>query len=156
RVDLHAKVGDMLAQQSETPAAELAHHFLEAATGGADVARAIQHARRAAADATARLAYEDAARLYERSLQVLDLDPAADPALRGELLADLGDARQRTGDVEAARRTFVDVLAIARRLEPAHRGPLLARAVLGVAGAGPEVGRSDEAMVELLDEALAS
>jgi tetratricopeptide (TPR) repeat protein len=156
RVALHAEVGHMLEQQTETPAAELAHHYLEAATGGADVARAIQHARRAAIDATARLAYEDAAWLYERSLQVLDLDPAADPALRGELLTDLGDARQRTGDVEGARRTFADVLAIARRLEPARRGSLLARAVLGIGGAGPEVGRSDEAMVELLDEALGS
>jgi hypothetical protein len=156
RVALHAEVGRMLERQAETPVAELAYHFLEAAMGGADVARAIEHARRAAADATVRLAYEDAAQLYERSLQVLELHAAADPALRGELLADLGDARQRTGDVEAARRTFEDVLAIARRLDRARRGPLLARAVLGIAGVGAEVGRTDEAIVELLDEALGS
>ncbi len=155
RVALHAEVGRMLEQQANPPAAELAYHFLEAARGGADVALAVEHARRAAADANARLAYEDAARLYERSLQVLDLDLPVDPALRSELLVDLGDARQRTGDVEAARETFADVLAIARRLDGPRRGPLIARAVLGIAGGGAEVGRSDESLVRLLEEALA-
>jgi tetratricopeptide (TPR) repeat protein len=154
RVALHVEVGRMLEQQAEAPAAELAHHFLEAAEGGADVGLAVAHARRAAADATARLAYEDAARLYERSLQALNLHASPDTVLRGELLADLGEARQRTGDVEAARRTFEDALAIARRLDPARRGPLLARAALGVAGVGAEVGRTDMALVGLLDEAL--
>ena len=156
RVALHAEVGRMLELQADAPAAELAHHFLEAAAGGADVARALEHARRAATDATARLAYEDAARLYERSLQVLELQASSEPALRGELLADLGEARQRTGDGEAARRAFEDVLAIARRLDRARGGPLLARAVLGIAGVGAEVGRTDEALVGLLDEALAA
>ncbi len=156
RAALHADVGRTLEQQAEAPLAELAHHFLEAAEAGADVGRAVEHARRAAADATARLAYEDAARLYERSLQALELHDPPDAVLRGELLADLGEARQRTGDIDAARRTFEDALAIARRLEPARRGRLLARAVLGIAGGGPEVGRSDAALVGLLDETLES
>lgn len=154
RAALHAEVGRMLEQQAEAPLAELAHHYLEAAQDGSDVERAVTHARRAAVDATARLGYEAAARLYERSLQALDGCDRPDAGLRSELLAELGEARQRTGDVEAAQRTFEDALAIARRLEPARRGPLLARAVLGVAGAGAEVGRCDLALVALLDEAL--
>jgi tetratricopeptide (TPR) repeat protein len=156
RIALHAEVGRMLERQADAPAAELAHHFLEAAAGGADVEGAVEHARRAAADATARLAFEDAARLYERSLQALDVHASPDTGLRGELLVDLGEARHRTGDVEAARRTFEDALAIARRLDAARGAPLLARAVLGLAGLGAEVGRTDLALVDLLDEALRS
>jgi tetratricopeptide (TPR) repeat protein len=156
RVALHGVIGRLLEERPDARPAELAHHFLEAAAEGRHVERAIAHARRAAVDATDRLAYEDAAGLYERALQALDLTPAPDPVLRGELLADLGDAERRVGDVEAARRTFEQAMALARRLEPARGGPLLARAVLGIAGSGAEVGRADPALVQLLDDALAA
>ncbi len=154
RAALHGEVAHALEHQMDAPLAELAHHALEAAEGGADVERAVEHARRAAAEATVRLAYEDAAALYERALQALALRAPTDPAVRAELLADLGEARQRTGDGDAARRAFEDVLAIARRLDPARRGPLLARAAQGLAGAGPEVGHVDLTVVAVLDEAL--
>jgi tetratricopeptide (TPR) repeat protein len=154
RIALHGALGHLLEVRPDARPAELAHHFLEAAAEGHDVERAIAHARRAAVDATARLAYEDAAGLYERALQALDLTAAPDAVLRGELLADLGEAERRIGDVAAARRTFEHAMALARRLEPARRGPLLARAALGIAGPGAEIGRADPALVQLLDGAL--
>jgi tetratricopeptide (TPR) repeat protein len=154
RVALHADVGRMMEQQADTPAAELAHHFLEASEGGAHIEGAVEYARRAAAEATARLAYEEAAQLAERALQALDLHDQPDAVLRGELLVDLGEARQRMGALDAARVALQDAVAIARRLDPALCGPLLARASLALAGVGPEVGRVDGALVELLDQAL--
>ena len=154
RVALHAEVGRLLSQQPGTPVAEIAHHFLEAAEGGADIEGAVEYARRAAGEATARLAYEEAAELAERALQALDLCDQPDAVVRGELLVELGEARQRMGVLDAARDALEDATAIARRLAPAVRGPLLARAALALAGVGPEVGRVDGALIELLDEAL--
>src|SRR5262249_43092746 len=73
-----------------------------------------------------------------------------------ELLVDLGEAQQRTGAHGAARSTFQDAASIARRMEPGRAGRLLARAALGFAGLGPEVGRVDAAAVALLEDALAA
>jgi tetratricopeptide (TPR) repeat protein len=154
RVALHGEVGRMLEQQRGTPAAELAHHFLEASEGGAHVEGAVEYARRAAAEATARLAYEEAAQVLERALQALEVCARPDATVRGELLVELGEARQRMGALDAARADLQDAVAIARRLDDARRGPLLARAALALAGVGPEVGHVDEALVGLLDEAL--
>ena len=52
--------------------AELAHHFFEAAPGG-DVDKALEYAQRAGERALKLLAYEEAARFYELSLQAVEL-----------------------------------------------------------------------------------
>src|SRR5262249_53549663 len=155
RVALHGDVGHVLEQQAGAPAAELAHHFLEASEGGTHVERAVEYGRQAATEATARLAYEAAAQVTEPALQALalrDAPPAG--AVRGARRVAPGEARQRMGALARAGATLQDAIAIARRLEPARRGPLLARAALALAGGGPEVGRVDSALVELLDQAL--
>src|SRR5262249_3415797 len=105
-------------------------------------------------EATARLAYEEAAQLLERALQALEVCDRPDAAVRGELLVELGEARQRMGALDAARVDLLGAVAIARRLDGARRGPLLARAALALAGVGPEVGHVDDALVGLLGEAL--
>src|SRR5262249_51244935 len=108
RVALHGEVGQMLEQHPGTPAAELAHHFLEASEGGAHVDGAVEYARRAAAEATARLAYEEAAQLLERALQALEVCARPGAMVRGELLVELGEARQRMGALDAARADLQD------------------------------------------------
>ena len=127
RVALHAEVGRLLSQQPGTPVAEIAHHFLEAAEGGADIEGAVEYARRAAGEATARLAYEEAAELAERALQALDLCDQPDAVVRGELLVELGEARQRMGVLDAAR----DAL----RGRDGHRAATRSRGARTAAGA---------------------
>ena len=157
RVALHAEVGRMLERQAEAPAAELAHHFLEATEGAADVERAVEHARRAAADATARLAYEDAARLYERAIQALDLARITrrHPARRAARRPGRSPPAHRGRRGGAARRSRTRSRSRAGSIPPAaarcSRGPCSASP-----GAGAEVGRADLAVVHLLDEALAA
>jgi predicted ATPase len=71
RLDIHRRVAEHLEatyrEDLDRHAAELARHWL-AALPAADAARAVHWAERAAAGAAADLAYEEAARLYERAL----------------------------------------------------------------------------------------
>jgi tetratricopeptide (TPR) repeat protein len=99
------------------------------------------------------LAFEQAAGYCEAALPVLTGDGAL---LRCELLGDLGEARWRSGDENAARQAFSEAAALARGL---GQSELLARAALGygcgLGGAGNAV-RVDPALLDLLDEALAA
>jgi predicted ATPase len=81
RVRLHRQVGEALerltAATPDPPLAELAYHFVQAAVGGgAD--RAVDYARRAAEQALAISAYEEAVRHYELALRVLDVQAPQD------------------------------------------------------------------------------
>jgi DNA-binding CsgD family transcriptional regulator len=71
RLDIHRRVAEHLEatyrEDLDRHAAELARHWL-AALPAADAARAVHWAERAAGGAAADLAYEEAARLYERAL----------------------------------------------------------------------------------------
>ena len=101
RVRAHAAAAQRLLALREAgravSAAEVAHHLLEAAPAGDPVAAA-REAGRAAAEATAALAWEDAAAHAERGLQALEwLDaPPRGPARRPPAGAGRGaDARGR-------------------------------------------------------------
>ncbi len=142
RVRLHREVSDVLestyggAVDAHLP--ELAHHSFQAAPGG-DVARAIDYSRRAAEQALAMLAWEESVLHYERALQLEELTAPRDETQRGELTLGLAQALWRGGSYPQARRTFQQVIQIARRLSNAS---LLGRAVLGLGG-WPEF-RADE------------
>ena len=114
RLRLHREVGEALerafAGRLEPRLAELAHHFLEAAPAG-DVEQGLRYAGAAAEHASARLAYEEAARLYERALRALDLVPV-DSARRCDLLL----ARHQTDDAERARDLLQNAVGTARNL----------------------------------------
>src|SRR5437016_2078313 len=135
--------------------ATLAHHFLEAVpAGGAE--KAITYSTRAARYAEASLAYEDAAVLFERALEVLAEAHPADARERCELLLARGGAQWKVGDGPGARETFRQAADIARRIGDAR---LLARSALGFAGEGSRLlwVRSevvDQPRIELLEEAL--
>jgi hypothetical protein len=80
RVRLHRRVGEAIERlargRSDPPLADLAYHFVQAAS--ADVAdKAIDYATRAGDRAADALAHEEAARLYDMALQSLDLKSAS-------------------------------------------------------------------------------
>lgn len=155
RQRLHRRMGEVLeglyAENLEPHLAELAHHFVEAAPLG-DVDRAIRYARAAGDRALRLLAYEEASRLYQMTLQALQLKAAPDNGVRCELLLALGDAQGRAGDMPEAKQTFLQAADIARRAGLAER---LARAALGYGGRFVwEAARGDKNLVPLLEDAL--
>lgn len=157
RVVLHRRTGEALESLPEDRAsrlAELAHHFYMSTPGGSwrRTKRGVEYARRAGDDAMVRLAYEDAARLYEMALQQLKLIGDTAGQLRSEMLLRLGDARSRAGDLAPAREAFADAADQAKRSGDVDR---LARAAIGYAGwilwmrAG-----GDRRVILLLEDAL--
>ena len=114
RVVLHRRAGEALESLPEeeraSRLAELAHHFYVDARRILEENKARARVRRGRAgdDAMARLAYEDAARLYEMALQQLKLIEDTQGELRCELLLSMGDAKSRAGDLAPAREAFAD------------------------------------------------
>ena len=155
RLVLHRSAGEALealyGRHPEPHLTELAHHFAVAAPAG-DVEKAVAYAQRAGARASELLAHEEAARLYELALSVLELDRGSDEALDCRLNLELGDALARGGDLARAKDAFLRAASIARSLGDAEA---LAIAALGYGGrivwARPA---GDRLVVALLEEAL--
>ena len=118
---------------------------------GRDPSKAIDYARRAAAPGDEQLAYEDAADLYARALEVLELArraPTASPARAAARPRRRRDARRRGWPRRAAR--LERAAALARELGDAEQ---LVRAALGHLPAA-RGRRSTSSCIALLDEAL--
>jgi hypothetical protein len=156
RCALHLAVGRALEALwtggAQIHLAEVAGHLL---ASDADEARldAVRFCAAAAAEAMARLGYEDARRHYERALAGADR-VGDQPALRIELLLGLADARYRAGDGRGARADLHRAVELTRRVGDVAG---LARAAvalhdLGARGAGPDA----VANVALLTEAAAA
>jgi eukaryotic-like serine/threonine-protein kinase len=140
RMELHRTVGrelaDLFHDDPEPHLAEIAHHLAQAAPIG-ESERAVDYLVRAADRARAVLAYEDAAGLYKRALQLLGPTEAASER-SADILLRLGDVQSRAGDTEDARQSFEQASAVARR---AGDHEILTRAALGyVTGAVPYLG----------------
>lgn len=137
RMELHRTVGavleDLFRANLDPHLAEIAHHLVQSAPlEGPE--RALDYSIRAAERARSVLAYEDAARLYARALELLGPTEQA-PERHAELLLQLGEVQARAGDEGNARRSFEQAAAIARR---AGATETLANAALGYQmGAGP-------------------
>jgi hypothetical protein len=169
RARLHAHYGEaleaVLGSRADEAAAELAHHFCQAATltsrsaapAGA-ATKGVGYARRAAAYALARLAYEPAAAHYQRALAVLDREPEPDERTYCELLLGLGDARRRSGDLAGARAALERAFELARVLGEAE---WMAQAALDLGsssswGLWEDLWLPDDTAVRLLKAALAA
>jgi tetratricopeptide (TPR) repeat protein len=154
RVRLHRRAGQVLERlRGDNPdhLAELAHHYFAASPMG-EADKAIDYARRAADAAQAGLAFEEAARLYRMALQAMMIGESADDRLRIDILLALGDALNRAGDAESARKEFLEAAGIARRRDDTEG---LARAALGYGGRFSWTAlRGDRLFVPLLEEAL--
>ena len=150
RLRLHRRVAVALeAAALPVHPAELAHHYFQAReVGGA--AKAIVYSLQAAGARQAAHAYEDAAAHYERALAALKIVNRDDAAARCDVLLALGAARWQASEPDP-RSTFVEAVELARRLASPGR---LARAALGAGGRFYAPGATDEAYIELLEEAL--
>ena len=150
RLQLHLRAGEALEHvyqaDLEAHLAEVALHFVAAAPLGTR-GKATDYARRAGERAVSLLAFEEAARLYELALAVVD-----DDADRCELLLARGEALARAGETPAANESFLEAAALAEKLELPEQ---LARAALGYGGRILwEVSREDEQHIPLLERAL--
>jgi DNA-binding SARP family transcriptional activator len=154
RARLHGRVGEALlarrGAQLDPHLGQLAHHFaLAAPVDRPD--RAVDFALAAGRRADRLLAWEEAVGHYRAALRARELAGAVDDRLRCELLLALGASQERAGDA-AYRSTFTVAAGAARALSDAA---LLGRAALGYAGRWSQLGRVEEDVAALLQEALA-
>ena len=125
RARLHRRVAEAIESRYtddlEDHFGALAFHY---AAAGTDVPKAVEYAGLAGDQALARLAHEDAARQFERGLDLL----AEQDRARCDLLLGLAEARRRAGDVPGSQTAFAEAGNLARALGDAER---LARAAVG-------------------------
>jgi DNA-binding CsgD family transcriptional regulator len=128
RLALHQRMADYLATTGDADlrVGQIAFHLLEALPAG-DTASAIAWTERAARQATAQLAWEDASAWYGRALEVGHLDPLH----RARLLLARGQAQVRAYDVDGARQSVLAAAAVARDIGD---GEVLADASLTLEG----------------------
>ena len=149
RARLHLAVGEALEAVGgdDAPASELALHFHAARhVGGAE--KAVDYGVRAAEVAARALAYEEAARHERQALDALEI--LARDEERFQELDRLGRLQWQAGDSAAARATFREKAALARRLDDAEQ---LARAAIGFGGRWYDAENIDEELIALLREA---
>ncbi len=151
RVRLHRKIAELLDARSGTPIEVLAHHYLEAAVTGV-APRAVECACEAASAALDRLAWEDALKLYERALEVVDLLEDDDLGRRAEILTQSARALHMGGLAEPARERALAAADLARRIADAAR---LAEAGIAYQGElGMWASPSDDVGAEIMREGL--
>ncbi len=134
---------------------ELANHAL-GAVPMVEPAHAIEYLRRAGEQALAQLAPQDAARWFERGLELHQRGGLASEQadrLRCELLIGRGIAQRQCGD-SAFRTTLLEACAAARRLNDPTS--LVRAALANTRGFVSETGKVDGARVEMLEAALAA
>jgi tetratricopeptide (TPR) repeat protein len=152
RAGMHLAVAEWLEAHPGARRSSLAdqvRHFVAAAPVAGD-AGPLRAGRAAAAEAMNALAYEEAAQLCERVLEVVDPGPDRDPD-RADLLVRAGEAWHKAGSGRQALDAFSAAAVVARRC---GRPDLLGTAAVGVASVGSVSSAGDEAIVALLDEAL--
>jgi class 3 adenylate cyclase len=155
RSALHERIGlaleEMCGEDPDSRIGELAHHFLSAAPRG-DITKAISYADRAGAQAMSQLAYEEAAELYGRALEVLDLSEEPDEALRTRLLLCLGGAQTGASRFADASDAFHGAAESARETGSTDS---LVGAAIGLSVLS-EAGKANQKLIKLCDEALAA
>lgn len=147
RAMLHAAVAQLLARRG-ADASAIAHHWFHAGVHDPQTRElAVAAAVRAADEASARLAFDDAAALLERAHANVEAGPR-----RIELAIALGTALIRAGRPDDGQRLCADA---AREARASGAAELVARAALAY-GLVYRFGRSDARMVGLLEDALAA
>jgi tetratricopeptide (TPR) repeat protein len=157
RLRLHRRVAQVLEPRAtagdDTLLPSLARHYCEAAALG-ETEQAIRYATEAAQEARARLAYEEAADLYERAIAVLEPHSDAERRHRGDLLIALSRERWAAGDRRGAREAANDAAQYGRDV---GRPELIADAAMAIGGprGWSEAGVVDEELIALCEDALA-
>lgn len=156
RVRLHARTAEALEQlhaaNLEPVLADIARHYFQASPLGR-AGKAIEYAQRAATQAGAQLAWEEAVRHFERALQAFDLLDQPDEQQRIELLLGLSEAQFRSGDAKAASYTRARTIPLIRNHGTVDQ---LARAAISRGMGGWGYPFADREIRSLLEEALLS
>jgi DNA-binding SARP family transcriptional activator/tetratricopeptide (TPR) repeat protein len=152
RMQLHKAAGEALeavySADLDPHLAELAQQFFAAAPAGV-AERAVDYARRAGDRAASQLGFEEAIRLYDMGLALVE-----GPVALCDLLLARGDAQARAGDTPSAKETFRQAAELAERRGLAEQ---LARAALGYGSRAMwDVSRDDDYLVPLLERAIAA
>ncbi|RGA01602.1 hypothetical protein DI270_028655 [Microbispora triticiradicis] len=106
---LHLRTGEALESLPGVEVSVLAHHFVAASRAGG-AAKAVEYAVRAARQAAARCAYDEAADWWDRALAALG---PGDPARRCALLVRRGEALRAVGDVAGGRKALEEAIVLA-------------------------------------------
>jgi hypothetical protein len=149
RSALHLALAELLERDSDVaaPAAEIAYHRTMALPLG-DPGKALAALTEAGREATARMAFDEAAGHLRRAAEVAGGLPAAGLGM----VCEYGDALRRAGNGEGARCAF---LTAARRARAAGDTPVLARAAFGLHRVATMTESSRADVIALLEEALA-
>ncbi len=150
----HRRAGEALEavpDSVDTPAAELAHHFLNAVSNGGGAEKYVDYAVLAAEHAIDMHAHDEAVKHYGRALEALELFGVPDDAQRCELLIALGTAQlnARRSD-PSGRDSLLRAAEMARTLQ---RPDKLARAALELAAISRQTGPGDPVVIDLLETA---
>lgn len=156
RSTLHRRCGDLLAQGFHEGASyllpTLAYHYSEAASVGT-AREASKYSLAAANWAATRSSYAEAAELYARTIELLDLSGETTGHRRCELLLQLGTQHLCSGNRVEARRVFESAASLARdtgaKEALAETALSLAPGVLSI-----ETGVVDRDLIALLEAAL--
>ena len=167
---LHRRIADVLAERADvSSAAEIAHHYLNAAdthlaagapSGAAALAAddidataalAVRWGRAAADQARRETAFEGAVWFLDRVVAVHDR-AATDEPLACELRLELAEAHDRASEFTARDRRHLEAAELARAID---RTDLFTRAALGYGGRLPAAAPPNPTAQGLLEEALA-
>ena len=120
RARLHAATAEAIvrlrAGDIDAHVAEVAHHAMEGALAGT-AEHAYEWSVRAARQASARLAHDDAAGHWQRAVQALELARPGDRQARVEALTEQGIAHLRVDDVAAGYTALVAAIDLAIELD---------------------------------------
>lgn len=152
RASLHRRAAEILERihrdDPTAPLSDIPNHWLQAGSEYAE--RAADAAARGAAVAIRRLAFEDAAALYDRALEALSVAAPEDAKRRASLMIGAVEAWAHCGDRSKAERLALACADLARSLGDAD---LFARGALALE-AGSSIGKADPVVIQLLEEGL--
>lgn len=155
RARLHRRVAEALEARpgADERTFEIAQHYLAGAADGVS-AKAVSFAVTAAAEAKDRLAFEEAIRICEEGLEIVEWtgDEASAPAC--DLLLELGDSLWKAGDPLASRQAYDRAAVVARSISDAERSARAALRSSADLGGWAQSLSSNDDHIALLEEAL--
>jgi hypothetical protein len=156
RVRMHWRVGEAIEARHATDLDAhldaLAYHFGEGALAG-DAAKAVDYARRAGERAMAELAFEAAARHFERALGSIDLEQTPDRVVRCDLLIAWARSLQAGSD-DRRKRARDEAVRVARELDDPQRFAAATLSLSENQANSSRGGFADDEFVAMLEEAL--
>jgi class 3 adenylate cyclase len=155
RIELHRAIAKAI-KNTYSPVpdnrmAELAYHSCESVLG-ADLDEATGYARQAASIAKTKLAYEEAARMLEMALRVMDNASSPDDSARCGLLLDMANVLNGAAMFAPAKAASLRALEIATRLDSAEQ---LARGAIEFGRHRSDSSVVDWELVRILETAAA-